>query len=243
MTTDFYEKKLIAFVDILGWSDASKDQSQYGRLRTTVQKIEDYAKKFSVEIKQYLRDAPGTSKTLIKEHASIEFSFFSDCFAVSAPIDYGKKIFEILSWASHELLRENFLIRGGVTIGDLVHCKGIIFGPALVEAVRLEKKEAVYPCLLCGGEELEQYLKRMDCKKIVMRDRDQKLVVNIALGNLFAKGDQMEIINKKLTEFLKKYETIDKSSKEFTDLKKVETKWKYLQEMLPKMYEDRAIKY
>ncbi len=263
MTINSYEKKIVAFVDILGWGNSSKDSSQYVRLRTTVKKIADYAKSFSKERKEYLKDTPRISQTLIQEHACIEFSFFSDSFVISAPVDnYGKKIFEILSWASHELIGENFLVRGGVTIGDLHHCDGTIFGPALVEAVRLEK-EAVYPCLLCGGEELEKYLKRTDCKEIAVRDRCNKLVVNIALGTLSARDDLMKIIDEKLfekqkftdvwqlltTELPKKYETLDTDDlrpcieKGLIEINNINDKWRYLHEILPKMYEVRSIKY
>lgn len=43
-----------------------------------------------------------------------------------------------------ELLQLGFLTRGGITIGPVHHRDNIIFGPALIEAVALEK-EAHYP--------------------------------------------------------------------------------------------------
>jgi len=38
-------------------------------------------------------------------------------------------------WASDKLLHEQLLVRGGFALGDLHHRQGIIFDPALLEAV------------------------------------------------------------------------------------------------------------
>ncbi len=235
LTKSTYETRLIAFVDILGWSEASKCKSEYSRLKFTIEKISDYARSFSPETKNILKNTPRIPAASIQEHASIEFSFFSDCFVVSTPVDYGYRIFDILKWASHEvLLPEGFLVRGGVTIGNLHHCKGTIFGPAMVKAVRLEE-EAVYPRLLCGGEKLEHYLKQNSYNNVLI-DFDSKWVVNIALGSLSAKDQLMEIIDCKI----KKIENKIKLSE---DEKKKRDKWKYQQQTLPKMYEALNIIY
>jgi len=224
MTIEFYENRIVAYADILGWKNASNDLSQYSRLSDAVQKIVDYAAKFSDEIKQALRNTQGVPEVIIEEHGSIEFSFFSDNFAVSAPVDYGWMIFKILSFACHDLLREKFLVRGGVTMGNLFHRRGIIFGPALVEAVALEQDKPSYPCLLCS-KELGQYLEQANyTDKVVLTDRNQKLVVNIACGSPLAKDDLMAIIEREIS-----------AAKDFTD------KWQYLREILPQMYELLAI--
>ena len=217
-----YEKRIIVYADIIGWRNASNDISQFNRLYDTVKKIEGYAIKFSKEIKQKLRNTSGVSKKNVQEHSHIEFSFFSDNFAVSAPVDYGQMIFKIMAWMCHDLLREEFLVRGGVTIGDLTHYQGIIFGPALVEAVKLEQEKPHYPCLLCSNE-LGRYLEQTDYKnEVVLTDKYQKLVVNIGTyGSSYAEQDLMEIIEKNFSE-----------AKKFTD------KWQYLQEMLPRMFKN-----
>jgi len=220
---DAYEKRIIAYADIISWRNASNDISQFNRLYKTVKIIEDRAKKFSAEIKKVLRDTPGVSPKDIQEHSCIEFSFFSDNFAVSAPANYGQMIFTVMAWASHDLLREEFLVRGGVTIGDLYHDQGIIFGPALVEAVKLEQEKPHYPCLLCS-KELGRYLKQTDyMDKVVLIDKYEKLVVNIGtIGRPYAEKDLMQIIEEKFSE-----------AEKFAD------KWKYLQEMLPRMFKTR----
>jgi len=44
-----------------------------------------------------------------------------------------------------DLLRQGVLTRGGITKGLLYHSSNIAFGPALIEAYRLESEVAVYP--------------------------------------------------------------------------------------------------
>ncbi len=206
MTTDTYEERIIAYADILGWREASKNPSEFGRLKAAAQGIADHARLVS------------------KAPADIEFSFFSDSFAVSAPVNSGQNVFRIMSWASNSLLHENkFLVRGGVTIGYLYHKQNIIFGPAMIEAVEIEEM-ACYPRLLCS-EKLGRYLEQTNYKNtaVIKDDSDQNLVVNIAVGNkLIVKEEIMTIIEGELSKAVK-----------FAH----KSKWQYLQEMLPKMYE------
>jgi hypothetical protein len=46
-------------------------------------------------------------------------------------------------------LQYGFLTRGGIAVGQLHHRQNVVFGPALVEAVNLER-EAIYPRLICS---------------------------------------------------------------------------------------------
>jgi hypothetical protein len=52
---------------------------------------------------------------------------------------------QLLGRLAAAALKIGFLIRGGVTIGNLYHAQGIVFGPAMVEAYELESRTAVYP--------------------------------------------------------------------------------------------------
>jgi hypothetical protein len=149
-----YEDRVVAFVDILGWSEACRKSAIPGKkdliekLKKAASDIKDYAKKFSPETKSVMSQAPGISDYSKSIHSSIEFSFFSDCFAVSAPSGNGKYIFDIVRWASDFLLNQGFLARGTITLGLLHHFDNIIFGPALVDAVKCEKS-AKFPRILC----------------------------------------------------------------------------------------------
>lgn len=225
---DPYQDRLVAYADILGWSFAV----QHGEIKTLIEalkSIENYANKFSAPVKEALNKSQGIPKQLIREHDGIEFSFFSDCFAVSAPASSGRVVFKILAFASHELLRKGFLLRGGVAIGPLYHKQGILFGPALVEAVEMEESEAVVPRFLCSRQ-LIQFLDETDYKnEVVLLDCCGSWVANISMGSSLARDELMNLIR----EWLNKNET--------NVAERTAHKWQYLQRVLPIMYEARTL--
>ncbi|HEX9253917.1 MAG TPA: hypothetical protein VF938_00175, partial [Candidatus Angelobacter sp.] len=146
---DMYTERILAYGDILGWTEAieaCENQADYDRIKKAIDHIHEYAKNFALHIKEKVSKAVGPNVPL-QEYLGIEFAFFSDSFAVSIPADDGYRIFDILSNICHPLLCSNFLTRGGITMGSLHHVENVIFGPALIEAHRLEQ-EAVYPRLL-----------------------------------------------------------------------------------------------
>jgi len=224
-TQNEYEKRIIAFADILGWRNAIKD-SECESLKDIVTSIEDYANKFSPQLKDIIEGTDGICSTLVKEYSGIEFSFFSDSFVVSAPIDYAKNVFKILAFANDILLRKKLLVRGSVTIGDLCHRQRRIFGPALVEAVEMEENEVMYPRFLCS-DKLVAHLDNKGYKdEVVLEDFPQSWVVNIACGSPIACDELMAIVRSELA--------LDKSER-------IMRKWRYTQEMLPIMYKSRSI--
>jgi hypothetical protein len=223
---DVYEQRIIVYADILGWSNACKDLSQFPSLKKAADKIADYARNFSLPVKESLKNAQGVSPATIAQHAEIQFYFFSDNFAISAPVDHDhvKMIFKFIAFATHELLRAGFLIRGAFTLGDLYHDDAsVIFGPAIVEAVDIEKK-ACYPRIVCG-DRLIEFLDKTDYKNnVIISDLNKKWVVNIACGSIIAMTDLNKIIEEKLT-----------TQNKFKD------KWQYMQDMLPLMYKASGI--
>lgn len=218
-----YEQRIISYADILGWSDSCNDLSKEPDMLKATNAIKDYALKFSLSVKEMLKDKRGLSSAMLENHAGIRFSFFSDNFAVSAPVEYGSAIFKILAFASHELLRANFLIRGSVTLGSLYHDdNGVIFGPALKEAVDMEKK-ACYPRMLCSPSLIE-FLDKTDYKtKSIVLDIEDKWVANIACGSIDALTDLKMILKKEISKQTKVME-----------------KWKYMEVMLPRMYKEMS---
>ncbi|MFA5453360.1 MAG: hypothetical protein WC248_07285 [Candidatus Methanomethylophilaceae archaeon] len=221
-----YEQRIVVYADVLGWSDACRDLSKFPSLQKAANEIANYAHNFSLPIKQALRSAQGVSPKTTEQHALIQFSFFSDNFVVSAPVDHDhvKMIFKIIAFATHELLRSKFLIRGAVALGGLYHDDaGVIFGPALVEAVDMEKKTG-YPRLICS-DCLIEFLERTDYKdNVIIYDLDKKWVANIACGSFHAMTDLNKIIDEKLVM-----------------LNKHKDKWQYMQEMLSRMYKASGI--
>jgi len=52
---------------------------------------------------------------------------------------------KLIAWLADEAMKQGFLIRGGATLGPLVHDNDIVLGEAMVEAYDLESRVAIYP--------------------------------------------------------------------------------------------------
>jgi hypothetical protein len=50
-----------------------------------------------------------------------------------------------------------FLVRGGITIGDIVHDEEVVFGPALNRAYHLEHDIAKYPRIVVDPEVVDEF--------------------------------------------------------------------------------------
>jgi hypothetical protein len=80
---------------------------------------------------------------------------FSDSIIVSV-LSKEEKINEItstlianLSFIGSKLIKSGILLRGGLTIGNLIHTDdGIVMGQALIDAYELEKNSAKYPRII-----------------------------------------------------------------------------------------------
>lgn len=226
-----YETRIVAFADILGWKAATRasaeDEGELGRLREVVGRIERHARSFTRQTKnQMLAQAPPVLDRA--EYEAIEFSFFSDSFAVSALEPHGEKVFGMLSWAVDYLLTAGFLVRGGVAIGKLYHHESMIYGPALVEAVEIEGA-AVYPRVLCSKELLKYLRRKQYLNKVVLQDCCQEWVVRVAnVGTV----DQRDILMRKIQDKLRAIEKAGGPDR-------IASKWRYMQIMLPMMYKDK----
>ena len=172
-----YEERFIAFVDILGFgklvekSSVTPDLPQKildalmamhptqieAELITTVNSelipVED--------VEQVRETARHISKIQQKMHP-VSINYFSDSLVLSARSDdviASQMLLDLLTkisammWMSHSLL-----LRGGVTIGKLVHIQGgPMFGPAMNQAYFLESKKADHPRFLIDRHCIERY--------------------------------------------------------------------------------------
>lgn len=130
-----YERRAVLFLDILGFSELVQRGKEQGLL-AALQHIQGRA----LEIKQA---------------GKMNFTAFSDCVVVSAPLDDGRGALVIANYAQFlalDLLAKRLLTRGAIVIGDLYHEREIVLGPALVEAYQLENKKAIYPRILVTSD-------------------------------------------------------------------------------------------
>jgi hypothetical protein len=156
--SDYYAKHVVAFVDILGFSelvqrmdqDPSIIDSVYGIL-SQVDK-EDVSAFFGDWVREGLANLTVASD-------SIFFSIALDAWSRSSPHkDVGwacLATLESVFWLQRYLLKRGILTRGGVALGSLLHHNNVIFGPALVRAYRLESQLALFPRVIVDPPVLE----------------------------------------------------------------------------------------
>ena len=172
-----YEERFIAFVDILGFGKlversavtpdlprkildalmAMHPTQIEAELITTVNSELIPAE----EIEQVQKAARHVSTIQQKMHP-VSINYFSDSLVLSARADdviASQMVLDLLTkisammWMSHSLL-----LRGGVTLGKLIHIEGgPMFGPAMNQAYLLESKKAEHPRFLIDRHCIEHY--------------------------------------------------------------------------------------
>ena len=131
MNNAIYEKRIVAFVDILGFSTMIEDSKADTPLRRKIKR--------AMEIIRRAADS---------EYEDKKVSTFSDSAVISYRLQSRSSLFYLLMDVIHlqlELGTLGIMIRGGIAIGDCFHDGKIIFGPAMNEAYRLESKVAQWP--------------------------------------------------------------------------------------------------
>lgn len=84
-------------------------------------------------------------------YASVSATTFSDSVVLSYAVREQSAVFYLLldiAFAIIDLAIRGFLVRGAVTIGELVHTEKYLVGPAMVKAYEMESKEAKFPRVL-----------------------------------------------------------------------------------------------
>lgn len=133
-----YEKKIVAFIDILGFKYI----------------VENTNKAFSII--EIIGNIKKSKKEMIREisEEEIEITWFSDCIVISAPqsIYYLQLLLQILQEIQCELIQVGILLRGGISMGDCFHKNEKLFGPAMNRAYELESKIAIVPRIVLSKE-------------------------------------------------------------------------------------------
>jgi hypothetical protein len=150
-----YEEQFTAFVDFLGFSEASEETDDNTRLRVLELLRSLSALRGEFDMKSWV------DGTATQYNYKPTVSTFSDHVVLSYPLDplwwaadlnermislfVTAQFNRLLAQIASTALRIGFLIRGGATIGMLYHAEGVVFGEALIEAFEIESRVAVYP--------------------------------------------------------------------------------------------------
>jgi hypothetical protein len=157
-----YEEQFTAFIDFLGFSEASTgtDDSTRLKIRNLLLELSELRGEFDVQ---------STVQETGKMHQyKPAISTFSDNIVISYPLrpisdvtghnEHGTAVVvmfmfnRLLTRIAAAALRIGFLLRGGATIGKLYHSRGVVFGEALVEAYEIESRTAIYPRVVLSNK-------------------------------------------------------------------------------------------
>lgn len=128
---------VVAHLDILGASNIAEDAHILARVRRVFKIL----------------------KIIYDEHnKDFDIKFFSDNILIAGqyaddPLVVINKIINITRGMQYLIMADcNLIFRGGITLGKLFISKDIVWGTALVDAVRLEEKIAIYPRIILSPE-------------------------------------------------------------------------------------------
>lgn len=158
-----YEDRVLAFVDVLGFSEAVKgtikddrevaeETLRISQLIDGIQSDLDIHNKRSKEIFKF------TDEQIKMVSGTRVVNQFSDSIVLSFSIKEESGIFLMLLdilFLHVTALQHNFLLRGAIVRNKLLHTQEKIFGPALVEAYEMERNLAIYPRIVLDEEIIE----------------------------------------------------------------------------------------
>ena len=161
-------RHIVAFIDILGSSKAIKEDSQ---------------KSLKVMHSAYENALKGFNNIFDNKNIKPTVKIFSDNIAVSVPCLDGleKPCFLAVAMMSAviqvEFLKEKYLTRGGIAMGDYFCDDVMVWGNALVKAYELESKIAFYPRVIIEPDfiaklKLATEAGNTHCKEWIKQDKD-----------------------------------------------------------------------
>lgn len=145
-----YQNRIVAFIDILGFEDRIR-KTRYANDVGKVIEDADSIKTLYAAFKR-IRYVMGIDEPTDDFPDSRKVAQFSDLIFISFDFNEEKKELQYLLgellFLHVELARYNLLIRGGISYGPLIHTDEIVFGPALIQAFRLESRAAKSPRII-----------------------------------------------------------------------------------------------
>lgn len=179
-----YERRIVCFIDILGFSNVVNGTINNGingniKLKNicgALNMIDDFRITMS-------------EKMLIKD---VRTTQFSDSVVISFPwIEEDNSIIAAFMWIKYLqfflIMEHDVLLRGGITIGDIIHNEKMIVGPAMIDAYTLESKCAINPRIIIDSNVIPLFEKTFDrCKTnnhfndttLINKDNDDRYYID-----------------------------------------------------------------
>lgn len=144
-----YEKRIVLYLDILGFSNSVEQSENDSDLMQDIYKA----------LKNIYNEKDNNYRGPLKGvDVGRQISVFSDNIVMSEPFSERGSFFYFVYaayWAINEILNDGFLVRGAITIGELYHDQEVVFGPALNKAYNLESQLAIFPRVIIAQEDFD----------------------------------------------------------------------------------------
>jgi len=257
-----YQNKFIAFIDILGFGALVEQSAKVPNIASSIHEAllsmdPNLLKKSmycSVNEENVTKEKLAETRKLaemmgerLQKRSPITISYFSDSLVLSANADDAvgsQTILELLAKLSIKLWdKHSLLIRGGITLGELVHDdNGPLFGPAMNRAYLLESEKAVTPRIIFDKECIQAYRKinTFEIFDTLINEDEQYcymslpssfryIITSSTLGNYNTK--ELEIVERARVETASKIQSIIESNPP----KRIKDKYIWLKEELSNM--------
>lgn len=172
-----YEKRLIAFIDILGFKDivkqSEKDPSKIELIYSVLEYLKDWEKteKWDLKFVEIEESAQYKGVNNFDLRGKTNTTSFSDSIVVSVKVDDNvnemvSTLIVNLAYIGTVLLEKGILFRGGLTIGNIIHIdNGTVFGQGLIDAFMLETRSAKYPRIILSDKLLKELNYPLETKR------------------------------------------------------------------------------
>jgi hypothetical protein len=187
-----YEKRIIAFIDILGFRELIKDSEKNPGTLEKIHEIINYFKNWEKPESWNLKTIEIEEDAQKKGLANFDLSnkstctCFSDSIIVSIKISDGdinailSTLIANISYIGSYIIQKGILFRGAITIGNIIHQdNGIILGQGFIDAYNLESKLAIFPRIVVADRliselnyPLEAIRNRYPYHQYLTRDKD-----------------------------------------------------------------------
>lgn len=204
-----YEKRIVCFIDILGFSSIIKSTISKEKKMEAQKALDnvcnalEFLRNYSEKMAEY----------------KISTTQFSDSIVISFPWDKDNwhllAIFRTIKYIQVLLLsRFNLLLRGGIVIGEMVHTDRLLVGPAMINAYAIESKCANSPRIVLDPKVAYRYniLKNKAKKEgyiepddVIHKDFDDTSYIdyfNVRVGDIFTTETEVQNYFKLLCQLI-----------------------------------------
>ena len=167
-----YEERVLAFIDVLGFSDAVKKTIKNGK--ENKKETERISK--LLKFIQYSLNHDKEPKYSLPKNSKI-VNQFSDSIVVSYLMNEDLGIHNILFdiyLLQYNAMIDGFLLRGAIVCDKVYHTETTVFGPAMLRAYDLERKMANYPRIILD-DKINNIVSNF-CKKHHIQDENNWLL-------------------------------------------------------------------